>query len=770
MKKLYAAFLIAISCTVVINAQYTNVALNKLTSQSSTDFDGVAERAVDGNTSGIWGDGSVTHTMTEPTAWWEVDLGQSYDISHVSLHNRTDCCSDRLSNYYVFVSENPFTSTDPIQLSEQDDNWHQFRDYWSTDESLIAVNTSGRYVRIQLTESNALSLAEVQVWTSESGLQYQTIDFPPIGKHSANEAPFPLGATATSGLEITYGVQGPAGTDDGLIGLFGQGGEVTVTASQAGDETWAAAASVSRTFTVVDPNTVFPNVEIRSVKDSEPLYMDEINAYILTAKVDIEHDDLYEIGNVHFELENEVIWPNYNGEVYWIEWEPDNFLGYDLEVIAEATTGTEAKDSVHFSVVGQPLDQMVSTFDNDLISFGQASRTFTGKYDLPTSVGVYNQLTGYLDIGCPNGGCDPYDRVAWIEVKDDRGDWIEIIRYITPFGIACDHVVDLTPYIHLLQGTREMRMFIDTWAGGWSISLDLEYIRGETEHDFAQIERLWDGAKDFGNLNNLQPNDTLEVQWPEQTEAAQLHMYCSGHGWGENNTSNAAEFYPQAVHHIDVNGTETFQQELFYDCDPNPDGCNNQLGTWEYNRAGWCPGAIGKAWSYDLTPWLNEPSTELRYIFDEDYVDYCHPANPNCVSGNTCTDCNAGYNPHYYIAANLVHYSDEVYLPGPKNAVGPDTVGTAIIERSNNVRLFASPNPSPGLFEVRCFDFVESGVLQVMDLQGKLIMDFAVENQRDGFAKMLDLRAYPDGVYLLRVVSIKESRSTSESIKILKRQ
>jgi len=771
MKKFYISLLVALSYCLGVQAQYTNVALNKVATQSSTNFDATADLAVDGNINGVFGDGSVTHTTTEANAWWEVDLGESFELSHISLYNRTDCCSDRLQNYFVFVSENPFTSNDPTQLSEQDDNWHEFRDNWPADSTAIALNGSGRYVRIQLTESNALSLAEVKVWTSDSGLKYQTIDFPPISKHSADEPPFPLGASATSGLEMSYYVTGPAGTTQGLVLFAGTGGEVKVTAYQAGNEEWAAADPIVRFFDVIDPSTIFPNVEIRSVEEESPLYMDDLKGYLLTAKVNIEHDDLYEIGEVHFEIGNELIWPNYNGEVYWIEWAPENFLGYDLEVIAEASTGTSSKDSVHFSVVGFPLDQTVSTFDDDLISFPQANRTFTSKYDLPTSVGVYDQLTGYLDINCPTGGCDPYDRVAWIEVKDDRGDWIEIIRYITPFGIACNHVVDLTPYLHLLQGTREMRMFIDTWAKGWSVSLDLEYTRGEAEHDFAQIQRLWDGAKDFGNLSNLQPNDTIEVEWPSQTKAALLHMYCSGHGWGENNSGNAAEFYSQAVHHLDVNGAETFEQQLFYDCAPNPDGCNNQLGTWEYNRAGWCPGAIGKAWSYNLTPWIQESTTELRYIFDEDYVDYCHPANPDCLSGSTCTDCNAGYNPHYWISANLVHYSDSLYLPGPKNAFLPDTSSTGIMERNTKLRIFASPNPSGGMFEVRCFDQLKSGELQVMDLQGKLIMDFNIENQPNGFAKMIDMRPYPDGVYLIRIVSDAPiGKINSESIKILKKQ
>src|SRR5207249_606997 len=43
-----------------------NIALGKSAMESSTDWGGVASRAVDGNTSGSFGDNSVTHTTDSP--------------------------------------------------------------------------------------------------------------------------------------------------------------------------------------------------------------------------------------------------------------------------------------------------------------------------------------------------------------------------------------------------------------------------------------------------------------------------------------------------------------------------------------------------------------------------------------------------------------------------------------------------------------------------------------------------------------------------------
>ena len=58
--------------------------------QSSTDFGGPPERAVDGNDDGRFEQRSTTHTRTEDDPWWEVDLGEALPIEAVRVHNRVD--------------------------------------------------------------------------------------------------------------------------------------------------------------------------------------------------------------------------------------------------------------------------------------------------------------------------------------------------------------------------------------------------------------------------------------------------------------------------------------------------------------------------------------------------------------------------------------------------------------------------------------------------------------------------------------------------------
>lgn len=82
-----------------------NAARKGKASQSSTAHGGVASRAIDGNTSGNYNDGTATHTQEgtdEP--WWEVDLGREMPIEKITVWNRTDGnLGTRLANFTLRV-------------------------------------------------------------------------------------------------------------------------------------------------------------------------------------------------------------------------------------------------------------------------------------------------------------------------------------------------------------------------------------------------------------------------------------------------------------------------------------------------------------------------------------------------------------------------------------------------------------------------------------------------------------------------------------------
>ena len=143
-----------------------NLALGKRAGQSSTVAPASAGAAVDGNQDGNFYDGSVTHTKADPAAWWEVDLSASETIGSIVIWNRTDCCSNRLADYWVFVSDTPFRAPDtPAQLQHRAATWSSHQTAIPNPSVKIpAAGAHGRYVRVQLNGTNNLSLAEVQVF------------------------------------------------------------------------------------------------------------------------------------------------------------------------------------------------------------------------------------------------------------------------------------------------------------------------------------------------------------------------------------------------------------------------------------------------------------------------------------------------------------------------------------------------------------------------------------------------------------------------------
>jgi Protein of unknown function (DUF1553)/Protein of unknown function (DUF1549)/Planctomycete cytochrome C/F5/8 type C domain len=73
--------------------------------QSSTDYDGTANLANDGNTDGKYYESkSVCHTKQEDNPWWEVDLGADKPLDKIAVWNRVDSSTQtRLQGYKVLA-------------------------------------------------------------------------------------------------------------------------------------------------------------------------------------------------------------------------------------------------------------------------------------------------------------------------------------------------------------------------------------------------------------------------------------------------------------------------------------------------------------------------------------------------------------------------------------------------------------------------------------------------------------------------------------------
>jgi len=436
----------------------------------------------------------------------------------------------------------------------------------------------------------------------------------------------------------------------------------------------------------------------------------------------------------------------FNG-YYMAYWQPPALGSYTVEVEGKNNFGATEIQSVNINVTDEVTDQDVLAVDDVWLNTSNVEETVEA--ELPCSVGAFNHIQATLELTCPPGGCGEWDRVAAVEAQAPNGEWIEIIRYITPYGVACSHAIDLTDYAWILQGKTKFRLSCVTFDNGYYWDLSLYYTTGTPEYAHSFVSNVWHEIYPFGDYANLQPVPPAHINFPEETEGATLKLVSSGHAWGNLNTGNAAEFY-EATHHVWVNGEETFEQHNWATCNPNPDNCQPQNGTWFYNRAGWCPGSIAPWFDFNMNPYVEDGEADLEYIFDEQYVDLCHPNHPDCVTGQTCDDCDDGYNPELHVACNMVLFSSV-----------PLNYGTFTGENEpqhyskSNITL--SPNPSHGEVKVVVTgEKYESGsIMALYNSNGEMLFN----NVWNGASTTLHLESYDAGIYFLKVINDKETET-----------
>ncbi|MBX2819776.1 MAG: T9SS type A sorting domain-containing protein [Rhodothermaceae bacterium] len=120
------------------------------------------EKACDGVLNGTQASGTITATLSENEAWWEVDLGAVYNISEVRVVNRIDCCLDELANFIIFTSVAPFASKS-VQFTLAEPNVRAYIVGEVGEQVTVGVGEPGRFVRLQYPGSGALTFSEVEV-------------------------------------------------------------------------------------------------------------------------------------------------------------------------------------------------------------------------------------------------------------------------------------------------------------------------------------------------------------------------------------------------------------------------------------------------------------------------------------------------------------------------------------------------------------------------------------------------------------------------------
>ncbi|XMO85392.1 T9SS type A sorting domain-containing protein [Algibacter sp. AS12] len=121
-------------------------------------YGGCAELAIDGNTDGNFGNGSVSHTDHNVNPkWWQVDLGNNYNIETINIYNRTGYES-RLLDITVEIKD----TNGNVTFSQF------YPGYPNPFQTIDTGGVVGSVVRISKTSDTGITLAEVEVYGVDS--------------------------------------------------------------------------------------------------------------------------------------------------------------------------------------------------------------------------------------------------------------------------------------------------------------------------------------------------------------------------------------------------------------------------------------------------------------------------------------------------------------------------------------------------------------------------------------------------------------------------
>jgi hypothetical protein len=380
---------------------------------------------------------------------------------------------------------------------------------------------------------------------------------------------------------------------------------------------------------------------------------------------------------------------------------PDSGAGGSSGGGAGDAAGDDAgsDDAPEAAPVSSPMT--VTVFDKQLFAFNGApggARRTTLAATFPSG-GTYASISLHIQLDCPSGGCDHWDRAASLGIVTEppadggsHGKVVEIARFITPFGVAAGWDVDVSDLAPLLSGAVTLQGFVDTWSpqgnapangAGWLLTTTFTFTPGTPAKTPIANVPLWPWPADadpstvpYGDPSKplsayVQP---ANVTVPAGASSYALRSFITGHGQG--NSGNCAEFC-MATHTMTV-GAMPFTTTPWRTCcvpepqcerqlfpKPAPGVAPGQLGTFGLPRAGWCPGSAVNAWTQDVTAAIAAQSAvELAYGLDG-YVNGCRPelqdagaCDPmQCVLGTECSYDGASHTePVFYISSLLVAY------------------------------------------------------------------------------------------------------------------
>lgn len=303
-----------------------------------------------------------------------------------------------------------------------------------------------------------------------------------------------------------------------------------------------------------------------------------------------------------------------------------------------------SSSGISFSFNGDTINIYSHNKEKVITDPEKGFNTYKNQTLFPSGNTTFRKAVLRITYQCPDSlNCGEWDYIDYIYLKKNNGyeingekindtSRIEIARMISPYGSRFtpgwkfEWKADITDFAFLLHDSAEIE-FIHTGYEkntdrGWLITIKFELTEGVPALETVGFEKLWEGVFPYGNSqddikNYLKPVSVKNAD----ADIAELRILQTGHGMDD--FENCAEFCSK-WRQIYFNNELIDHKQIWRECADNP--LYPQAGTWIFDRAGWCPGAIVEADQYYFK--LNKNSEHDLMIEMEPY------ANPNKPSAN----------------------------------------------------------------------------------------------------------------------------------------
>ncbi|MDN5204809.1 peptide-N-glycosidase F-related protein [Fulvivirgaceae bacterium BMA10] len=270
----------------------------------------------------------------------------------------------------------------------------------------------------------------------------------------------------------------------------------------------------------------------------------------------------------------------------------------------------------------------VFTFDDPSPEGWGAS--YKGKAKFPTTDKQWGKILMIQRLKCDERTkgdkfpCGEWDYFTNTVIKVPKGDTVEAFEigsFITPYGKRLElggeegwrWVYDLTDYAPILKGELEIS------SGNNLELLDLKFlfIEGIPDRDVLSVENIYPiGDYNYGKLADDSVLQSKKMVLNADANAYKLKARISGHGhYGPRNCCE----WDSKVHSYFINRRRMFNWNVWKDCGYNP--IFPQGGTWQFNRAGWCPGTKVDEHDFELSNWVEPGDTVMIDYAIEPYAD-----------------------------------------------------------------------------------------------------------------------------------------------------